>query len=125
MLKYAKICFIKVLKEAACLQLAERLFHSFALLSEKYLLLLGNLRSDDALDSLYEVLCEFLLKELLRYGAVSSIGLLVIIFLDSMSISMLIVFHPSCWICRKLLFVTMLAALFYSFCKRLISVVPA
>ena len=53
-----------MLREAACLQLAERLFQSFAPLNEKdflpfSVLFLGNLRSVDVLRSLYEVLCEF------------------------------------------------------------------
>ena len=58
------MCFLKVLRVAACLQLAERLFQSFAPLNEKDFLpfsvrLFGNLRSADVLRSLYEVLCEF------------------------------------------------------------------
>ena len=56
---------LKVLREAACLQLAERLFHSFTPLNEKHFLpfsvpVFGNLRSVDVLRSLYDVLCESL-----------------------------------------------------------------
>ena len=57
---------LKVLREAACLQLAERLFQSFTPLNEKHFLpfsvpFFGNLRSVDVLRSLYDVLCEFFL----------------------------------------------------------------
>ena len=53
---------LKVLREAACLQLAERLFQSFTPLNEKHfmpfsVLFFGNLRSVDVLRSLYDVLC--------------------------------------------------------------------
>ena len=53
--------------EAACLQLAERLFQSFAPLNEKHFLpfsvpCFGNLRSVDVLRGLYKVLCEFFLN---------------------------------------------------------------
>ena len=52
-----------MLREATCLQLAERLFQSFAPLNKKYFLpfavpFFGILRSVDVLRSLYEVLCE-------------------------------------------------------------------
>ena len=58
---------LKVLREAACLQLAERLFQSFTPLNEKHFLpfsvpFFGNLRSVDVLRSLYDVLCEFFLN---------------------------------------------------------------
>ena len=43
----------------------------------------------------YEVLCEFLLNKLHKYGGVSSFKLLTPIALDSMSTNSLIVFHPS------------------------------
>ena len=61
-----------MLREAACLQLAERLFQSFAPLNEKDFLpfsvpIFGNLRSVDVLRSLYEVLCEFFLNKLRKY----------------------------------------------------------
>ena len=50
-----------MLREAACLQLAERLFQSFTPLNEKHFLpfsipFFGNLRSVDVLRSLYDVL---------------------------------------------------------------------
>ena len=53
---------------AACLQVAERLFQSFAPLNEKHFLpfsvpFSGNLRSVDVMHSLYEVLCEFFLNK--------------------------------------------------------------
>ena len=91
---------LKVLREAACLQLAERLFQSFTPLNEKHFLpfsvpFLGNLRSVDVLRSLYDVLCEFFLNKLRKYGGASSFKLLKTIVLNSMSINSLIVFHPS------------------------------
>ena len=94
------LLLFEVLREAACLQLAERLFQSFAPLNEKHFLpfsvhFFGNLRSVDVLRSLYEVLCEFFLNKLRRYGGASSFQLLKTIVLDSMSINSLIVFHPS------------------------------
>ena len=94
------MCCLKVLREAACLQLAERLFQSFALLNEKHFLpfsvpIFGNLRSADVLRSLYEVLCEFFLNKLRKYGGGSSFKLLKTIVLDSMSINTSIVIHPS------------------------------
>ena len=117
------------------MQLVERLLQSFAPLNEKDLLpfsvpIFGNLRSVDVLRSLYEVLCEFFLNKLRKYGGASSCKLLKTIVLDSMSINSLIVFHPSFSISlllrvSKLVFVTILAVLFCSFCSRLISVVPA
>ena len=126
---------MKVLREAACLQLAERLFQSFAPLNEKDFLpfsvpIFGNLRSVGVLRSLYEVLCELFLNKLSKYGGASSFKLLKTIILDSMSMNSLIVFYPSFSInlllgVSKLLFVTILAVLFCSFCSRLISVVPA
>ena len=127
--------YLKVLREAACLQVAERLFQSFTPLNEKHFLpfsvpFFRNLRSVDVLRSLYDVLCEFFLNKLRKYGGASSFKLLKTIVLDSMSINSLIVFHPSFsinWLLgvSKLLFVTILAALFCNFCKRIISVVPA
>ena len=62
-----------MLREAACLQLAERLFQSFTPLNEKHFLpfsvpFFGNLRSVDALRSLYDVLCEFFLNKLRKCG---------------------------------------------------------
>ena len=93
------LLLFEVLREAACLQLAERFFHSFAPLNEKHFLPFsvhfGNLRSVDVLRSLYEVLCEFFLNKLRRYGGASSFRLLKTIVLDSMSINSLIVFNPS------------------------------
>ena len=91
---------LKVLREAACLQLAERLFRSFTPLNEKHFLpfsvpIFGNLRSVDILRSIYEVLCEFFLNKLRKYGGASSFKVLKTIVLDSMSINSLIVFHPS------------------------------
>ena len=91
---------LKVFKEAACLQLAERLFQSFTPLNEKHFLpcsvpFFGNLRSVDVLRSLYDVLCEFFLNKLRKYGGASSFKLLKTIVLDSVSINSLIVFHPS------------------------------
>ena len=61
-----------MLREAACLQLAERLFQSFAPLNENHFLpffvpLFDNLRSVGVLRSLCEVLCEFLLNKLRKY----------------------------------------------------------
>ena len=93
------MCCLKVLREAACLQLAERLFQSFAPLNEKHFLpfsvrLFGNLRSVGVLRSLYEVLCEFFLTKLRKYGGASSFKLLTTIVLDLISINSLIVFHP-------------------------------
>ena len=117
------------------MQLAERLFQSFAPLNEKdflpfSVLIFGNLRSVDVLRSLYEVLCEFFLNKLRIYGGASSFKLSKTNVLDSMSSNSIIVFHPSFSInlllgVSKLLFVTILAALFCNFCSRLISVVPA
>ena len=88
-----------MLREAACLQLAGRLFQSVAPLNEKDFLpfsapFYGNLRSVDLLLCLYEVLGEFFLNELRKYGGKSSFKLLKTIALDSMSINSLIVFHP-------------------------------
>ena len=82
------------------MQLAERLFQSFAPLNEKDFLpfsvpIFGNLRSVDVSRSLYEVLCEFFLNKLRKYGGASSFKLLKTIVFDSMSINSLIVFHPS------------------------------
>ena len=78
-----------MLREAACLQLAERLFQRFTPLNEKHflpfsVLFSGNLRSVDVLRSLYEVLCEFFLNKLRKYGGASSFKLLKTIVLDSM-----------------------------------------
>ena len=86
------MCYLKVLREAACLQLAERLFQCFPPLNEKHFLPLsvpffGNLRSVDVLRSLYEVLCKFFLSKLRKYGGASSFKLLKTIVLDSMSIN--------------------------------------
>ena len=55
------------------MQLAERLFQSFAPLNEKDFLpfsvpIFGNLRSVDVLRSLYEVLREFFLNKLRKYA---------------------------------------------------------
>ena len=74
------MCCLKVLRVAACLQLAERLFQSFALLNEKNFLpfsarCFDNLRFVDVLRSLYEVLCEFFLNKLRKYGGASSFKL--------------------------------------------------
>ena len=89
-----------MLRGAACLQLAERLFQSFAPLYEEDFLpfsvpIFGNLRTVDVLRSLYEILCEFFLNKLRKYGGASSFKLLKTIILDSMSINSLIAFHPS------------------------------
>ena len=91
---------LKMLREAACLQLAEWLFQSFTPLNEKHFLpfsvpFFGNLRSVDVLRSLYDVLCEFFLNKLHKCGGASSFKVLKTIALDSMSINSLIVFHPS------------------------------
>ena len=72
---------LTVLREAACLQLAERLFQSFAPLYEKDFLPFSvhffcNLNSVDVLRSLWEVLCELLLNKLRKYGGASSFKLL-------------------------------------------------
>ena len=72
---------LKVLIEAACLQLAERLFQSFTPQNEKHFLpfsvpFFGNLRSVDVLRILYDVLCEFFLNKLRKYGGASSFKLL-------------------------------------------------
>ena len=88
---------LKVLREAACLQLAERLFQSFTPLNKKHflpfsILFFGNLWSVDVLHSLYDVLCEFFLNKRRKYGGASSFKLLKTIVLDSMSINSLIVF---------------------------------
>ena len=77
------------------MQLAERLFQSLTPLNEKHFLpfsvpFFGNLRSVDVLRSLYDVLCEFFLNKLLKYGGASSFKLLKTIVLDSMSINSLI-----------------------------------
>ena len=82
------------------MQLAERLFQSLTTQNEKYFLpfsvpFFGNLRSVDVLRSLYDVLCEFFLNKLRKYGGASSFKLLKSIVLDSMSITSLIIFHPS------------------------------
>ena len=73
------MCCLKVLRVAACLQLAERLVQSFAPLNEKDFLpfsvsFFGNLRSVAVLRSLYEVPCEFPNK-LRKYGGASSFKL--------------------------------------------------
>ena len=67
------MCCLKVLREAACLQLAEKLLQSFAPQNEKHFLpfsvtFFGNLRSVDVVRSLYQVLCEFFLNKLRKYG---------------------------------------------------------
>ena len=82
------------------MQLAERLLQSFAPVNEKHFLpftvpFLGNLRSVDVLRSLHEVLREFFLNKLRKYGGASSFKLLKTMALDSMSINSLIVFHSS------------------------------
>ena len=78
----------------------------------------------------YEVLCEVFLNKLHKYGGASSFKLLKTIVLNSMSINSLILFPPQ--FLNQLIagvvettFVAILAALLCSFCKRLISVVPA
>ena len=124
-----------MLREAAFLPLAEGLFQSFAPLNEKDFLpfsvpIFGNMMSVDVLRSLYKVLCKFFLNKLRKYGGASSFTPLKTFVLDSMSINSSIVFHPTFSInlllgVSKLLFVTILAALFCNFCKQLISVVPA
>ena len=81
------MCCLKVLREASCLQLAERLFQSFVPLNEKHFLPFSvpffvNLRSVDILRSLYEVLCKFFLNKLRTYGGASSFQLLKTIVLD-------------------------------------------
>ena len=53
------------------------------------------MRSVDVLRSLYEVLCEFFLNRLRKYGGASSFRVLKTIVLDSLSISSLVVFRPS------------------------------
>ena len=93
------MCCLKVLRVAACLQLAERLFQSFEPLNEKHFLpfsvrFFGNLRSVDVLRSLYVVLCEFFLNKLRKYRGASSFKLLKTIVLDSISINSLTVLHP-------------------------------
>ena len=89
-----------MLREAACLQLAERLFQSFAPLDEVHFFpfsvpFFGNLMSVDVLHSLYEVLCEFFLNKLREYGGASLFKLKETIVLYSISINSLTVFHPS------------------------------
>ena len=93
------------------MQLAERLLQSSATQHENHFLpfsvpFFGNLRSVDIVRSLYEVLCEFFLNKLLKYGGASSFKLLKTIVLDSMFINSLIVFTPvsqsiDCWKCRN------------------------
>ena len=83
-----------MLREAACLLLAERLFQSFAPFRAVFCTVFGNQRSVDVMHSLYEVLCEFFLNELRKCGGVSSFNHLKTIVLHSMSITSLIVFHP-------------------------------
>ena len=91
-------CLI-VLREAVCLQLAERLFQGFTLLKENdfwpFSLPLGSLRSVYVFCSFYEVFGEFVLSKLLKYGGASTFKLLKTIVLDLMSIISLKVFHPS------------------------------
>ena len=82
------------------MQLAERLFQSFAPLNEKHFFpfsvpFFGNLRSVDVLRVLYEVLSEFFLYRLRKYGGASSFKLLKTIVLGSMLINSLLVFQPS------------------------------
>ena len=77
-----------MLREPAWLQLAEKLFQSFAPLNEKDFLafsvpIFGILRSVDVFRNLYEVLCEFFLNKLRKYGGASSCKLLKTIVLDS------------------------------------------
>ena len=74
-----------MLREAACLQLALRLFHSFTPLNEKdflpfSVLCFGNLKSVDVFRKLYEVLCEFFLNNLRKYGGARSFKLLKPLF---------------------------------------------
>ena len=74
-----------MLREASWLQLAERLFQSFAPLNEKDFMsfsvpIYGNLRSADILRSLYEALCEFFLNKLRKYEGASSFKLLKPLF---------------------------------------------
>ena len=69
-----------MLREAACLQLAKRLFQSLAPLNEKHFLpfsvpFSGNLRSVDILRSLYEVLREFFLHRMHKDGGANSFEL--------------------------------------------------
>ena len=103
-----KLHCLKVLREPTCLQVPERLFQSFAPLNEKRIfcrflhlffvvLCIYFLCYEivDVLRSPYEVLCEFLLNKLRKYWGASSFRLLNTIVLDSISISSLIVFHPS------------------------------
>ena len=71
-----------MLREAACWQLALRLFQSSAPLNEKdflpfSVLFCGNLRSVDVLRRLYEVLCEHFLNKLRKYGGESSFAQLI------------------------------------------------
>ena len=63
------------------MQFAERLFQSFTPLNEKHFLpfgvpFFGNLRSADVLRSRYDVLCEFFLDKLRKYGGASLFKLL-------------------------------------------------
>ena len=91
------------------MQLAERLFQSFAPLTEKDFLpfsvpSFSNQISVDVLRSLCEVLCEFFQNKLLKYGGASSFKLLEIIVLSARPINSLIAFTPvsqstDCWGC--------------------------
>ena len=70
-----------MLREAACLQLVERLFQNFTPLNDKHFLpfsvpFFAHLRSVDVLRSLYEVICEFFLNKLCKYVGASSFKLL-------------------------------------------------
>ena len=75
-----------MLREGACLQIAERL--KFRTPKRKAFLadlciFFGNLRSVNVLRSLYEVLCEFFLNKLRKHGGTSSPKLLKIIVLEA------------------------------------------
>ena len=67
--------------QGGCLFAVERLFQSFTPLNEKHFLpfsvpFFGNLRSVDVLRSLYDVLCDFFLNKLHKYGGASSFKVL-------------------------------------------------
>ena len=129
-----QIVCLKVLREDAFLDSAERPFHSFVPRNEKHFwpfvdIFFGTLRSVFVFLREWIEHCEFLLKRLSRYRGAKSLSDLNTIVLASLSMSCWMVFHPNLSIsgllgASKLLFVRILAALFWSFCSWFFWVIP-
>ena len=119
---YPSIDLLKLPREDAFFDSAERLFHSFAPRNEKHFcpfadVFFGSLRSVCVFLRLWAEHWEFLLKRLSMYCGACSLSDLKTIIFDSQSISCSMVFQPSCSIsgllgASKLLFVMILAARF-------------